>query len=608
MEQRNVGEQSSPKPAQSNSNITHRPQENRNIKHNHNNSNRRPQRHKNTYQSRNELSQQLRVCTLSGTKSIGRNCNFVELGDEIIIVDFGFGFPNEDQLGIDYLVPNYMYLKKHKQRIKGIIVTHGHLDHTGGLSYALEELGYPTVYAGRFAAELIKHKLKETKQDLKTKIIPVHRNTKIQLGQFEATFIGVTHSIPNSFGVFLEHKKGNIYFSGDYKIDTEPANEPESDYEALKKLRGKVDLALMESTNASRDGKAKSSKEIADNIETVIRGHDKRIVVVAFSSIISRIHSIIEVAEKTNRKVFISGRSLRQSISIARTLRYIEPPENLIIDEKDLNKYPDNQVLFLCTGSQGELYGALNRISLEKHKYFKIKDGDKILMAASEIPTNMQSINDMTDRLILLGADIVQNDSWRIHESGHGLKEDMKILYDLVQPKAVMPIHGDLTRRYKNCANYVEWGVPKDQAYLTTDGQTWNFTGKHWTKGKSIDAKPIMIDGLGVGDIGDVVLRDRQQLSEYGMVTVVLNLSSKGKKIIGRPRFMSRGFVYVKTSQPLFNEMENVVKDIHRGWQNEGHKNKRFEYNILIEEIEKKLKKVIYKKTEREPMILVVLI
>lgn len=551
---------------------------------------------------------QLRVCTLSGTDMIGRNANIIEYGDEILIVDFGFGFPGVELPGIDYLIPNYKYLVKNKHKIKGILITHGHMDHMGGLSFVMDKLDYPPIYAGRFANKLIEGRLQEANMSEKSKLINVRRGESIKLGSFKAQFIGVTHSIPDAFSIFIESPKGNVLVTGDYKIDYDPVSEKETEYDRLKGLRGKVDLMLGESTNAPRDGKAKSGKEIGQNIEELIMAHDGRIVVAAFSSIISRLYSVIKSAQKANRKVVISGRSLTNSVKIARELRYIDIPDNVLVPEQSMHKYQDDQILFLCTGSQAERYGALNRISLGEHKYFKIKPKDKILLAASEIPTNITDIAQMTDRLVRKGADIVQNDMWDIHESGHGLKEDMQIYHDLVQPKAVMPVHGELTRRYKAKINYVDWGMDEEDVYLTDDGHTWIFDGRKWKQGPILESNPILVDGLGIDDIGDVVIKDRRQLSEYGMVCVALNLSSKNKKMIGRPRFVSRGFVYVKNSTELFKKLEDITVSTHKDWQNKAYKSKKYDTRDLIYQIEKALSKEVYNQTEREPMILVAIV
>lgn len=552
--------------------------------------------------------QVLRVCALSGTSEVGRNCNFIEYGGDILVIDAGFSFPGQELYGIDYLIPNISYLKKNKHRVKGLLITHGHLDHTGAIQYIMDDLGNPTIYAGTFANALIKDKLKETKIHGKTKHVNVHRNTKIKLGVFDVTFIGVTHSIPNAFSIFIESPGGNVFFSGDYKIDMEPENELQTDYKALEALRGRVDLALMESTNPDVEGKAKSATEIAGNIETIIKAHNGRVVIAMFSSILSRLYSVIKIAEKQKKKVFVSGRSLNTALRIAREHRYISFPDGLILQDNKVSRYPDDQVLFICTGSQGERYSALNRISLGEHKHFKIRSGDLVMLSASEIPTNVGQIEKMTDRLIKQGADILQNDTESIHESGHALKMDMKIMYDMVRPKEVLPIHGSLTMRYKNRKNYISWGADPEKVHLTDDGQVWELRNGRWKKAEQVESKPILIDGLGVGDIGDVVLKDREQLAEYGMVTVMLNLSSKNQHLIGNPKFVSRGFVYVKTSTDLFKQMENIVLDIHKAWLKKGDAEKVHNTKLLLDNIEKDLSSFIYKKTEREPMILPVII
>ncbi|MCB9790860.1 ribonuclease J [Candidatus Nomurabacteria bacterium] len=555
--------------------------------------------------SRN-TKQQLKVCTLSGTEEVGRNCNFIEFGKDILIIDCGFSFPGQELLGIDYLIPNIAYLKRNKKRVKAILITHGHLDHTGGLEYILPELDYPPIYGGKFANALIASKLKEAGMLNKVKLHDIDRNTQMSIGRFKVSFIGVTHSIPNAFSIFVQSPSGNVFFSGDYKIDTDPANEAETDYEALKQLRGKVDLALMESTNSKSEGKAKSGAEIAHNLEDIIAKHDGRIVVAAFSSIISRLYSVIKIAEKLNRKVFISGRSLRNSIAIAQEQHYISVPRDLIQPEKNMSKFQDNQIMFICTGSQAERYSALNRVSLGEHAHFKVKQGDLVILSASEIPGNVTKIGEMTDRLIKRGAELVQNSFMQVHESGHGLKEDMRIMYKLTEPRYVMPIHGSLTMRYYNKKNYVSWGTPEDKVLLTDDGQMWIYEGRDWKRGKQIESKPVMIDGLGVGDIGDIVLKDRTQLAEYGMVAVIMNLNNKTNQIIGNLNFLSRGFVYVKNSQKLFKELDNIVKDTHREWLSSRKANPdRKELRKLLET---RLSKYIYKKTEREPMILPVFV
>lgn len=552
----------------------------------------------------------LSLCTLSGTTEIGRNSNFVQYGDEIVMIDAGYAFPGNEMYGIDYIIPNTQYLKKNKHKIKAILITHGHLDHIGALKWILPDLDYPPIYAGGFAKALIEEKMKEYKMDKRVKVIGVDRRTRMPVGKnFKASFIGINHSIPDAFAIFLETPKGNLFFSGDFKIDKTPANEPESDYSKLKSLNGKVDLALMDSTNAAVPGKSPSETEIAKNLETIISGHNGRVIVSAFSSLITRLYSIIEIAKKTNRKIIVSGRSLEQTLSIARNKGYIRVDDRQIIKERDIKKYPANQILILCTGSQGERYAALNRMSLNEHKYIKLKKGDLVVMSSSEIPGNITKIGKMTDRLLSFGVDLVKDDgNTKIHTTGHANQEDIKMMIDMIHPKYIMPVHGSLTFRYFFKKVLEEWGWKEKYVLMAEDGQTWNYNGHFWNRGKKIPSKPILIDGLGVGDIGDIVLKDRKQLSEFGMFAVVINLSSKNKKIIGKPRFLSRGFVYLKSSHKLLKEIENTVFDVHRDWTQFSKKRKRFEEKAFVKKLERELNRLIYKKTEREPIILVAII
>lgn len=553
---------------------------------------------------------ELKLCTLSGTSEIGRNCNFIELGDEIIIVDAGYSFPGQEMYGVDYLIPNLKYLKKNKKKVKAILITHGHLDHTGALRWILPELDFPPVYAGAFAKALIEARLDEYGIKGKAKVFGINRHSTINIGRnFKATFIGINHSIPDAFSIFVQTPRGNIFFSGDYKIDTQPTNELEADYSKLKSLRGKIDLALMESTNATKTGKAPSESEVFKNLEAVISKTEGRIIVAAFASLLTRLYALFEIAKRTGRKIVISGRSLDQSVSIAYKQGYIKIPEKLIIKEREIPKYKDSELLILCTGSQGERFAALNRISLNEHKYVKIKKGDLVIMSSSEIPENVSSIERMTDRLISLGADLLKDTiETKIHSTGHGNQEDMRIMYDLTQPKIVMPIHGPLTFRYFNKKNYVSWGVNCDNVLLTDDGQVWIYNSRSWRRGNPIESKPILIDGLGVGDTGEIVLKDRKQLSEYGMFTIILNLSTKTHRLMGRPQFISRGFIYMKKSQELLKEVQTILYDVHSSWLKRSGEKKTFDNEELKTEMEKAVAKYIYKKTEREPIILIVVV
>jgi ribonuclease J len=550
----------------------------------------------------------LRVCTLSGTNEIGRNCNFLELGNDIIIVDAGNAFPSAEMYGIDYLIPNTAYLKKKKSNIRGILITHGHQDHIGALPYILKDLDYPTIYAGAFAVALIKEKLTEFDMLNRVKIEVVRANSIVNLGQFRARFIYVTHSIPDAYSIFIESPKGNVFISGDYKIDLDPPNEPETDYEALKSLQGKVDLALMESTNAYKPGKALSETEVAKTLERIITNHNGRVVVAAFASLVTRLYSIMQIALRSGRKVVLAGRSIETAVRVAREQRYIDVPDDLFVRLTEMGKYQDNQLILLVTGSQAERYSSLDRISLSEHKNIKVKKTDLVIMSSSEIPGNISKIERMTDRLIKQGMDLLKSNEEDVHASGHGLQDDMKMMYEMVKPRYVMPVHGSLTFRYQNKKNYVSWGHPIDQVLLTEDGNTWEFEGRGWRRGTNVESKPILIDGLGVGDTGDVVLKDRAKLAEYGMFVIILNIAQQTKKLLGRPKFISRGFIYMKTSQEILREIENIIRDTHRKWVGSHRDRRKLDDRKLIEDVERQVNRYIRRKTEREPIILPVIV
>lgn len=555
-----------------------------------------------------KVSPHIKLCTLSGNSEVGRNCSFIEDRKNIILIDAGLSFPEQEIFGIDYLIPNLDYLKKNKNKVRAVFITHGHLDHIGALPFLLPALGFPKVYAGSFAGELIKQKLREFKILDKTRIIEVQRNTTIQIGRLKVSFIGVTHSIPHAFSLFVQTDAGNVFFSGDFKIDETPANEQQTDYSALQNLRGKVDLALIESTNSSSTGKSTSETQVSTTIEELLRTASGRVFVASFASQVSRLYVVSKTASKLDKKVVLLGRSLKDAFRIAKELNYIDLPESLFITPNDLSKYSDNRIVFLCTGSQGEQFGALSLLSKGENRLVKVKPGDRVILSSSEIPGNEYKIGRMTDRLIKLGAELITNKLNTVHATGHGLQDDIKIMFDLIQPKRVMPIHGTLTMRYFNKRNFIKWGMKNEAIYLTDDGQLWKISRSGISKDKPIMSKPVLIDAMGISDIGEVVLRDRETLAEYGMICVIINLSHKSKKIWGKVRFVSRGFIYMNKSQQLLEELEKQVISIHEQWLEDSRRTNKYEIKLLKETLSKHISKFLYKQTKREPLIMVVII
>lgn len=549
----------------------------------------------------------IKLGTLSGNSEVGRNSAFLEDRKTIIIVDAGLSFPEQEIFGIDYLIPNLSYLKQNKKKVKAIFITHGHLDHIGALPYMLPELGFPKIYAGSFAASLIRNKLKEFSFMDKVRIIETKRNEVVNIDNFRVKFVGVTHSIPHAFSLFIETKAGNVFFSGDFKIDDKPANEQQTDYETLRSLQGKVNLALIESTNSTAEGSSTSETEVATTIAELIKTAPGRVFIASFASQVTRLYVVSKIAASLDKKIVLVGRSLKDAFQIARDLKYIDLPDSLFVPPTHINKYDPKQLVFLCTGSQGEHYGALNLISRGENRNIKLKPSDRVILSSSEIPGNEYKIGKMTDRLIKSGVELITSKLDTVHATGHGLQEDLRIMYDLIRPKNVMPIHGTLTMRYFNKLNFIEWGMPKSNIHLTEDGFLWQVSRDNIKKLKSIPSKPVLVDGMGISDVGDIVLADREKLAEYGMICVVLNLSQKNKTIIGRVNFASRGFIYMNKSKELLTQLDKKVRSIHQDWHDKSRNSKRYEVNELKDDLTKKISSFLYSKTKREPIVLVVI-
>ena len=554
------------------------------------------------------ISNGLKLCTLSGNSEVGRNSSFLEYRGNIILIDAGLTFPEQEIFGIDYLIPNLDYLKKNKNKVRAIFITHGHLDHIGALPFILPELGFPKVYAGSFAAELIKTKLKEHKILDKTRIIKMDRASTVNVGAFNVKFIGVTHSIPHAFSLFITTPEGNVFFSGDFKIDDTPANEQQTDYETLKSLNGLVDIALIESTNATSEGKSTSETKVSQTIEELLSSANGRVFVASFASQVSRLYVVSKIAQKLDKKIVLAGRSLKEAFRIAKHLKYIDIPDTLFVLPSDAKSFPDNKLVILCTGSQGEHYGALNIFSRNDNPYIKIKQGDRVILSSSEIPGNEYKIGKMTDRLIRLGAELITNKLDTVHATGHGLQDDLKLMYEMLNPRKIMPIHGTLTMRYYNKRNFIKWGSSPDDILLTEDGQIWDITKGHIKRFKAISSKPVLIDAMGISDIGEIVLRDREKLAEYGMICIILNLSQKNKQLISKIQFASRGFIYMNKSEILLKELEKLVIDIHQNWVDSSRQQNKYEYKQLKEKIAGTVSKFLYKKTKRDPLISVVIV
>ncbi len=545
--------------------------------------------------------EKVRIIPLGGVEQIGANCTLIEYENQIVIIDVGLGFPSSQILGIDYFIPNLDYLKKNKHKIEGVVITHGHLDHIGGLSHFIEALDFPEVYASRFALELIKVKLKEKKLLDKARLREVSPDSKLQSKAITIEFFRVNHSIPESMGVLVRTPAGNIVHTGDFKFDNSPVNEPVADYGKLAKIGNEGVLALLsDSTNSFKAGHSTSETEVAEILENVCEDAKGRIIVATFSSLVTRLYQLIQIAQKLNRKIYISGRSMETAIKIAKQIGYINASSDLFINPKSVKRYKEDRVMVLATGAQGESMAALARMGRGEHKDIKIQKGDTIILSASVIPGNDLEVQTMIDALSKKGAIVFHKDIMDLHSSGHGFKEDQKLMINLVRPKYFIPIHGYQSFLFEHGRTAQELGIKKQHVILSENGDIIEIDRSSWDKVGRIKATPLLVSGLGVGDIGASVLSDREQLANYGIVFVVMVVDKKTKKLLNRPDIISRGFVYVKHNFDLIDSISDKVQAIYNQ-----EITKASDLKSVKQKIQAEIRRLLYKETEREPMILV---
>ncbi len=543
----------------------------------------------------------LQIIPLAGVEQIGANSTIVRYKNQIVIVDAGLGFPDTQVYGIDYCIPNLEYLKAHKNLIEGIVITHGHLDHIGAVAHFLEELDFPEVYASKFALELIKLKLKEKRLLSKAKLIEITSSSKLSAREITVEFFGVNHSIPEAMGVIIKTPAGNVVHTGDFKFDNSPINEPIADYGKIANYGREGVLALLsDSTNSFKPGHSVSESKVAEILEEVCEDAKGRIIVATFSSLVTRISQLIAIAQKLNRKVYISGRSMENVVKISRQFGYIKAYDDNFITEKSLNKYDDNRVMILATGAQGETMASLARMSRGEHKDVKLKKGDTVILSASVIPSNATEVQKMIDELSKKGARVFHQDIMDLHTSGHGNQEDQKLMINLVKPKFFIPVHGYQSFLFEHARTAKALGIKESNIILPENGDVIEISKESWQKLTKIQSAPLLVSGLGVGDIGASVLSDREQLANYGIVFIVLVVDAKSKKLISRPVVLSRGFVYLKKSYDLIDSIRDDVKSLY-----EHEMRKKSDFNSVKKIIRQEVRHSLYKETEREPIILV---
>ncbi len=550
----------------------------------------------------------LRVIPIGGLNEVGKNCMVLEYGNDIIIIDIGFQFPDEDLLGVDYVIPDTTYLNDKIDRIRGVFFTHGHLDHIGAIPYLTAKLNYPVMYGTKLTMGLVEKRLEEFALLDKSRIKVIKANDTIKLGPFSVTAFAVNHSIPDAVGFLVKTPAGNIVHTGDFKFDFTPAKaQKTADFSKIAALGGENVTALFsDSTNALKPGYTVSEKVIADSLEGIFKNITGRIVIASFASQIGRLQSIVDLAKKYHRTIFVSGRSLIDNIYIASKLGYLNVPEGLIHDIKKVHKIPEENSIILTTGSQGESVSSLSRMASEEHPQVKIKKGDTVILSSSPIPGNERAVTTLTNNLSRLGARIINNQIMDVHASGHAQQEDIKLMMSLVRAKYVVPVHGEYFMRYGSTELAQSIGYDEKHAVMIENGDVIEIENDEVrVVGEKVQNNYILVDGLGVGDIGAQVIMDRQTMAENGMLIVIIPVDEKSKKIKGEIEIISRGFIYMKESEEIIQSIKQATEQSYRGIMEKRADLKRGEIKKYIGET---LDKIIHEKIERHPLILPIIL
>ncbi len=547
----------------------------------------------------------MRIVPLGGLEEVGKNIMAVEYGNDIVIIDAGMSFAGPDMLGVDYIVPDVSYLKERKKHVKGILITHGHLDHIGAIQHVLPELGNPPVYGTKLTCGLIRNRLAEFGLDKTAKIHEITEESKFKLGEFQCEFFHVNHSIPEPVGIYLKTPAGSIVHTGDFKFDFDPAIDKPANFQRIAEIgREGVDVLLIDSTNALRPGYCKSEREVADNLENIIAKTKGRLIIAAFSSLVGRVDQIIEYAAKHNRKVFLSGRSMINNVELSQQLGYINPPKGLVRKMgPQVNSLPPNQVIVLTTGAQGEAMSALTRMSIGEHRQMKLREGDTVVISASPIPGNELAVVNVINNLYEQGAKVITNGDMDVHVSGHAHQEELKLMYNLIKPKCYVPVHGEIYMRIGHGEMIKKIAEPGLNITILNNGDVLDISKKNGIRKskEKIPANDILIDGLGFGDIGSKVIHDRKQMSEDGIVMVLFKAYDKSKNLINEPDIISRGFLYLKESKEISQETKMVAK---KAFEQITAKDQNIGLKDLKLEIERRLAQFIRKRLGREPMII----
>ena len=553
-----------------------------------------------------QTAPKLKIIPLGGLEEIGRNMTLFEYNNDIVIVDMGLQFPDENMPGIDYVIPDISYLKGREKDIRGVIITHGHMDHIGAIPHLMPKLGNPPIYTAPLTAAIIKKRQDDYKDDPSLNIRIINKTDRLQLGIFSVEFFHVNHNIPDGFGIVLHTPVGNIFHTGDFKFDFSPIADKPADIGRIARLASQGALLLMsDSTDAMVPGHSLSENKIQDSMDEIFKKEGGRIIAATFSSLISRIQELITLAERHGRKVAFDGYSMKTNVEIARRLKYINTKRDTIIKIEQVKNYDDKNILIICTGAQGEGRAVLMRIINNEHRSIKIKPNDTIIFSSSVIPGNERTIQSLKDSIYRRGAKVIHNKMMDVHAGGHAQVEDLKMMMSLVKPKFFLPIHGNyyMLKLHGEIAQSV--GIDKKNILIPENGRIIELDRNSIkATNKKAPTDYIMVDGLGVGDVGHIVLRDRQMMSKDGMFTIIVIINSKTGQVTQEPDIISRGFIYMKESRALLNETRLRVKKIIAAKTKE----KPINWTYVRNNLRDLIGDFLYQKTQRRPMVLPVII